>query len=206
MAASVRAIDAVLKSDTPSGPVWHRYDGDGYGEHRDGAAFDGAGIGRGWPLLSGERGHVALLGGEDARPYLEAMTRMTGPGGLCRSSLGQPCAPERGLYPGRLNGSAMPLVWAHAEFIACAQHRIRRAGRSACPNVARYGRRPRLEYVSRRASGRARWLPARITGTAARTRAVHWGQRLELLADAAWTTDFRPSPAADVDSRRRRVR
>ena len=40
------------KTDTPSGPVWHRYNDDGYGEHDDGSAFDGTGRGRGWPLLS----------------------------------------------------------------------------------------------------------------------------------------------------------
>ena len=34
--ASVTAIDTLLKTDTPNGPVWHRYNGDGYGEHADG--------------------------------------------------------------------------------------------------------------------------------------------------------------------------
>ena len=52
--------DALLRTDTPTGPVWHRYRGDGYGEHEDGRAFDGTGIGRGWPLLTGERGHFEL--------------------------------------------------------------------------------------------------------------------------------------------------
>ena len=33
------------KRDLPHGPCWHRYNGDGYGEHADGAAFDGTGIG-----------------------------------------------------------------------------------------------------------------------------------------------------------------
>ena len=39
------AIDKLLKTDTPNGPVWHRYNGDGYGEHADGRAFDGSGHG-----------------------------------------------------------------------------------------------------------------------------------------------------------------
>jgi hypothetical protein len=38
---TVRAIDAILKTETAAGPVWHRYNHDGYGEHDDGAAFDG---------------------------------------------------------------------------------------------------------------------------------------------------------------------
>ena len=42
--ASLRLVDALLKTDTPNGPVWHRYRGDGYGEHDDGTAFDGTGL------------------------------------------------------------------------------------------------------------------------------------------------------------------
>ena len=30
---TVTVIDAVLKVTTPRGPAWHRYNGDGYGEH-----------------------------------------------------------------------------------------------------------------------------------------------------------------------------
>jgi len=33
MVSSVQAIDLLLKTNTPNGPVWHRYNGDGYGEH-----------------------------------------------------------------------------------------------------------------------------------------------------------------------------
>src|SRR5437764_1197937 len=36
---TVKVIDATLKVDTPSGPSWHRYNGDGYGEHADGSPF-----------------------------------------------------------------------------------------------------------------------------------------------------------------------
>ncbi|MFN2566021.1 MAG: glycoside hydrolase family 15 protein, partial [Gemmatimonadaceae bacterium] len=36
---TVRVIDAVLKRETPTGPIWYRYNGDGYGEHEDGSAF-----------------------------------------------------------------------------------------------------------------------------------------------------------------------
>ena len=121
MAASIAAVDAALKVDTPQGPVWHRYNGDGYGEHADGSAFDGAGIGRGWPLLVGERGHAALLAGDDARPYLLAMSNMTGKGGLLPEQVWDSAPmPDRDLAPGQPSGSAMPLAWAHAEFIKLA--------------------------------------------------------------------------------------
>ena len=33
---TVKVIDALLKTETKTGPVWHRYNGDGYGEHPDG--------------------------------------------------------------------------------------------------------------------------------------------------------------------------
>jgi glucoamylase len=115
---SIRVADALLKTDTPSGPVWHRYNGDGYGEHDDGSAYDGTGRGRGWPLLTGERGHYELAAGRDPLPYLEAMTAMASPGGMLPEQVwdADPI-PSRRLMPGRPTGSAMPLVWAHAEFI-----------------------------------------------------------------------------------------
>ena len=115
---SVQAVDALLKTETPNGPVWHRYNGDGYGEHPDGAAFDGWGRGRGWPLLSGERGHYELLAGRDTRPYVDAMVAMVGPGGMLPEQVWDSAPiPERGLYPGQPSGSAMPLVWTHSEFV-----------------------------------------------------------------------------------------
>ena len=114
--ASVAVADAVLAVETPRGRAYHRYPEDGYGEHANGAPFDGQGIGRGWPLLTGERGHHALQAGEDARPYLQAMARMTGPGGMIPEQVWDAAPiPERSLAPGLPSGSAMPLVWAHSE-------------------------------------------------------------------------------------------
>jgi glucoamylase len=111
-------VDAVLAVDTPSGRSFYRYNEDGYGEHADGGPYDGTGIGRLWPLLTGERGHYALAAGEETQPYLDAMNRMTGPGGLLPEQVwDQAPLPDRGLFPGKPSGSAMPLVWAHAEFL-----------------------------------------------------------------------------------------
>ncbi len=116
--ATVELVDSLLKVETPSGPSYHRYNGDGYGEHADGTGFNGTGIGRLWPLLTGERGHYALAASQDAQPYLDAMARMTGPGGLIPEQIwDSDPIPERGLAPGKPSGSAMPLVWAHAEFL-----------------------------------------------------------------------------------------
>lgn len=115
---SLKIVDQLLKTDTPNGPVWHRYNGDGYGEHNDGSAFDGTGRGRGWPLLVGERGHYALIAGEDPLPYLKTMAAMTGTAGLLPEQVWDWIPiPEHHLEPGKPSGSAMPLVWAHGEFI-----------------------------------------------------------------------------------------
>ncbi len=121
---SIKLVDALLKAETPNGPAWYRYNGDGYGEHRDGSAFDGTGLGRPWPLLTGERGHYELMAGRDPLPYLETMTAMAGRGGMLPEQVwdSPPISAQR-LYPGRATGSAMPLVWAHAEFIKLAHSR-----------------------------------------------------------------------------------
>jgi glucoamylase len=75
---TVKVIDALLKVDTPHGPAWRRYNEDGYGEHEDGAAFDGVGIGRPWPLLTGERGHYELAAGRVAAAARRARARAAG--------------------------------------------------------------------------------------------------------------------------------
>src|SRR5579864_1130223 len=118
MVDSLKVVDATLRVETPSGPGYHRYFGDGYGEHEDGRPFDGTGIGRLWPLLTGERGQMALLQGQDAMPYLQTMARMAGKCGLLPEQVWDVEAiPQLNLFPGKPTGSAMPLVWAHAEFL-----------------------------------------------------------------------------------------
>ena len=120
MVSTLRVIDALLKVETPVGPSWHRYNGDGYGEHADGAPFDGTGIGRAWPLLTGERAHHAVALGDRAQAerLLSTMERLAGEGGLLpEQTWDSPDIPQRELYLGRPAGSAMPLVWAHAEYL-----------------------------------------------------------------------------------------
>jgi glucoamylase len=115
---TIKVVDQVLKVDTPSGALYHRYNDDGYGEYADGRPFDGAGIGRAWPLLTGERGHLAMQSGEDPISYLHTMCRCASSGGLLPEQVWDAAAiPELGLEPGRPSGSAMPLLWTHAEFL-----------------------------------------------------------------------------------------
>jgi glucoamylase len=142
---TLKITDSVLKIETPHGTAYHRYNGDGYGEHEDGRAFDGTGIGRAWPLLTGERGYLDVLLGIDPLPYLEMMTRMTGPGGLIPEQVwDRPAIPARRLEPGKPTGSAMPLVWAHAEFLSllAARHCGRPPKLLASVEQRYQGRRP----------------------------------------------------------------
>jgi glucoamylase len=116
----VKVIDALLKVDSPFGPVWRRYNGDRYGEHADGSAFDGAGVGRPWPLLTGERAHYEIAAGhlDEGRRLLRAFEACANEGGLLPEQVWDAHdIPERELFQGRPTGAAMPLVWAHAEHL-----------------------------------------------------------------------------------------
>jgi glucoamylase len=148
--ATVRLADTLLKVDTPTGPSWHRYNDDGYGEHADGSAYDGTGRGRAWPLLTGERGHYELAAGGDPLPLLLAMVRMASPGGMLPEQIWDSApVPSRGLEPGRPTGSAMPLAWTHAEYIKLLVSRsLGRPLDRPEPVWQRYGgKRPRLQRV-----------------------------------------------------------
>ena len=117
---TIRVIDGLLKVELPNGPGWRRYNLDGYGEREDGRPFNGVGIGRAWPLLAGERAHYALSAGRraEAESLLATIEAQTSPGGLIPEQVWDgPPIPARGLAPGEPSGSAMPLVWAHAEYV-----------------------------------------------------------------------------------------
>lgn len=117
---TLQVIDALLKTETPKGPLWRRYNGDGYGEHEDGSPFDGTGTGRPWPLLTAERAHYELAAGrpEAAEALMSALSRFANEGGLLPEQVWDADdIPERELFFGKPSGSAMPLVWAHAEYV-----------------------------------------------------------------------------------------
>ncbi len=117
---TLTVIDHLTRADLPQGPVWHRYNNDGYGEHNDGRPFDGTGHGRAWPLLTGERAHYAIAAEDfpEAQRLRETFEGCASAGGLLPEQVWDADdIPERELYRGRPSGSAMPLVWAHAEYV-----------------------------------------------------------------------------------------
>jgi glucoamylase len=117
---TIKVIDSILKVETPYGPCWYRYNGDGYGEHEDGSPFNGTGRGRPWPLLTGEIGHYEIAAGnfDEAKRMLKAVEAFANEGGMIPEQIWDTDdIPEKELIFGRPTGAAMPLAWAHAEYI-----------------------------------------------------------------------------------------
>ena len=113
---TLKVIDHVLKIDTPKGPCWRRYNHDGYGQRHDGGPFQGFGQGRAWPLLTGERAHYELAAGNDVSELVATLERFASEGGMFPEQIWD--EPDKaGLVFGGPAGSAMPLVWAHAEYL-----------------------------------------------------------------------------------------
>jgi glucoamylase len=117
-----------LPARTASGPVWHRFTFDGYGETRTGDDWDlfdaheGQTLGRAWPLLTGERGEYELLAGRDARPHLRTMAATANDGMLLPEQVwdGRPPTGAPGAQSGEGTRSATPLAWTHAQYVRLA--------------------------------------------------------------------------------------
>ncbi len=115
---SLRVVDAVLRVETPLGPCWRRYNHDGYGQREDGGPYEGYGVGRAWPLLTGERAHYELAAGRDVAPYIRAIERFAGTTGLVPEQVWDEAdRPDEHMFFGRPTGAARPLMWAHAEYV-----------------------------------------------------------------------------------------
>ncbi|MEO6923635.1 MAG: glycoside hydrolase family 15 protein, partial [Bryocella sp.] len=110
---TVKLLDATLKRETKTGPVWVRSSKDGYGEKADGSPYNKNGVGRGWPLLAGERAHYEVAAGnmDFALKLLKTMARQTSSCGMIPEQVWDAKdIPERLLFNGHPSGSGMPLV------------------------------------------------------------------------------------------------
>jgi len=115
---SLQGVDTSLKVSLPAGPSWRRFVGDQYGEHEDGAPWDGTGRGRAWPVLTGERARHFFSMGLPAAELVRTLEGFAGQGlALAEQLWDGPDIPSRRLQFGRPNGSACPLGWAHAEYL-----------------------------------------------------------------------------------------
>jgi glucoamylase len=126
--SSLAVVDRQLKVATPNGPFWRRFTRDGYGETRTGGQWritdPGANLtlGRGWPILTGERGEYAVTAGDDGAAYLQAMAAATGSADLLAEQVwdGRPPTGRRCCPAGEGTRSATPLVWSHAQLVRLA--------------------------------------------------------------------------------------
>lgn len=131
---SLPVVDANSMTTTPSGPGWHRYNGDGYGDGAsDGHPWAPSGVGTGhvWPLLTEERGEYNVSAGQGAQAtsLLNTM-RLFGSGvglipeqdwevpNLAPSPYGtDPTIASIGFQNGQPAGSAAPLTWSAAVYV-----------------------------------------------------------------------------------------
>ena len=121
---SIKVIDQVIRRELPQGPCWRRYNHDAYGQKDDGSAFDGTGVGRSWPILTGERGHYELAAGNDPLPYIRILEKMANDGGMLAEQLwDSDDLPDGTFKRGQATGSAMPLCWSHAEYVSLVRSR-----------------------------------------------------------------------------------
>jgi len=159
IADSLKVVDAVLKRDLPQGPGWLRYNGDGYGQRPDGGPYQGWGQGRVWPLLTGERAHYELAAGKDIDSLIETYERFATCGQLMPEQVWDEAdRPDRSLRRGKPAGSAVPLVWAHAEYLKLMRSatdgkvfdRIEPVYARYCEPEGQKRRRKDLEIYSRR--------------------------------------------------------
>jgi glucoamylase len=115
---TLKVVDKVIKRGLPQGPGWLRYNWDGYGQRPDGGPFQGWGQGRVWPLLTGERAHYELAAGKDISALIRTYEGFASCGNLLPEQVwDEPRRPDTSLKIGQPAGSAVPLVWAHAEYL-----------------------------------------------------------------------------------------
>ncbi|CAA9346720.1 MAG: GH15 [uncultured Nocardioidaceae bacterium] len=124
-------VDQRLSYMTPNGRFWHRASFDGYGERRDGTQWEPVDegsretLGRGWPLLGGERGEWALLAGKPAQSYLDTMARAADDESRFMAEQVWDHRPPAGtgseFRPGEPTFAATPLTWTHAQFVRLAR-------------------------------------------------------------------------------------
>jgi hypothetical protein len=134
---SLPVVDATIETTTPSGPGWHRYNGDGYGDgSSDGHPWapSGQGTGHLWPALSAERGENGLQTGSPAQAVtlLQSMNSSASGIGLIPEQVWEsanlaaspygtdPTLASIGFQDGKPAGSAAPLTWSAASFVRLA--------------------------------------------------------------------------------------
>jgi len=125
---SLAVVDDAIRVETPEGPAFYRYTGDGYGEGDDGAPFPVGTdtYGRLWPLLTGERAEYELAAETESGPdrpsaLLSTLAGFANEGRLLPEQVwDREDGGDYGWTFGAGTGSATPLSWSHAAFVRLA--------------------------------------------------------------------------------------
>jgi glucan 1,4-alpha-glucosidase len=128
---SVDVVDDTILVETPNGPCFYRYNGDGYGErsrNEEGGPWSlGAqGKGRLWPIFTGERGEYELFADQDERAFdpefmLESMAEFSNSGRMIPEQVwDREHSTQYNWEFGEGTGSATPLAWSMAQFVRLA--------------------------------------------------------------------------------------
>jgi glucan 1,4-alpha-glucosidase len=130
---SVDVTDDEIRVETPNGPGWYRYNGDGYGEMGETEPDEGgpwqidrSGSGRLWPIFTGERGEYELVAGTESgdhapRNLLKTMQQFANSGRMIPEQVWDREYPtDFGWEFGEGTGAATPLAWSMAQFVRLA--------------------------------------------------------------------------------------
>jgi glucan 1,4-alpha-glucosidase len=128
---SLVAVDDTIRVDTPHGPAFYRYNGDGYGERAvsdEGAPWtvEAKGKGRLWPIFTGERAEYELVAGTESGDLapanmLETMAGFANSGRMIPEQVwDRQHGTDYNWEFGEGTGSATPLAWSMAQFCRLA--------------------------------------------------------------------------------------
>jgi glucoamylase len=120
--SSLPVVDSELEVSTPEGPIWHRYNFDGYGETASGGDYTGTGVGNPWPVLSGERGEYDVADGNlsGAQSLLTTMAGAANSGYQIPEQVWGGSTGTGGFTFGAPDNSSTPLMWAMAQYVRLA--------------------------------------------------------------------------------------
>ncbi len=115
-------VNSQIQVTTPEGPVWHRYNFDGYGETSSGGDYTGSGVGSPWPVLTGERGEYDVAAGNltGAQSMLATMAGAANSGYQVSEQVWGGTTGTGGFTFGQPDNSSTPLMWAMAQFVRLA--------------------------------------------------------------------------------------
>jgi glucan 1,4-alpha-glucosidase len=128
---SLAEVDSTIRVDTPYGPAFYRYNGDGYGErerNEEGAPWsvEAKGKGRLWPIFTGERGEYELVAGTEEGPLapenlLETMAGFANSGRMLPEQVwDRDVGTDYNWEFGAGTGAATPLAWSMAQYVRLA--------------------------------------------------------------------------------------